>query len=61
MVLVAGAYSVLRAASWLLFSSSVILFAPVIFESERVQVEEMQKQQNRQVCDPLLNVFLAFY
>jgi mitochondrial import receptor subunit TOM22 len=44
-----GAYSVLRATSWLFFSSAVILFAPIIFESERVQVEEMQKQQNRQV------------
>ncbi|XP_059483662.1 mitochondrial import receptor subunit TOM22 homolog [Neocloeon triangulifer] len=44
-----GLYSFLRVSSWVFFSSAVILFAPVIFETERIQVEEMQKQQNRQL------------
>lgn len=34
---------------WIVASSSVILFAPVIFEVERAQVEEMQKSQQKQV------------
>ncbi|KAI9581224.1 hypothetical protein GQX74_013811 [Glossina fuscipes] len=36
-------------ASWICFTSSVILFAPVIFETERAQVEEMQKMQHKQL------------
>ncbi|XP_065347224.1 mitochondrial import receptor subunit TOM22 homolog [Cloeon dipterum] len=46
---VVGFYSLLRASSWVFFSTSIVLFAPVIFETERIQVEEMQKQQNRQL------------
>ena len=44
-----GFYSFARSASWIIFSTSAILFAPVIFEVERAQMEEMQKQQHRQV------------
>ncbi|XP_017019546.1 mitochondrial import receptor subunit TOM22 homolog isoform X2 [Drosophila kikkawai] len=36
-------------ASWIFFTSSVILFAPVIFETERAQMEELQKSQQKQV------------
>lgn len=36
-------------ASWVFFTSSIILFAPVIFETERAQMEEMQKTQQKQV------------
>ncbi|XP_055613336.1 mitochondrial import receptor subunit TOM22 homolog [Uranotaenia lowii] len=36
-------------ASWIFFTSSMILFAPVVFEAERAQVEEMQKTQQKQV------------
>ncbi len=46
-----GLYSFGRAATWILFSTSAILFAPIIFEVERAQMEEMQKQQQRQVSD----------
>lgn len=46
---VKGLYSFARSASWILFSTSAILFAPVIFEVERAQMEEMQKQQQRQI------------
>ena len=46
---VKGLYSFARSASWILFSTSAILFAPIIFEVERAQMEEMQKQQQRQV------------
>ncbi|EDW79917.1 uncharacterized protein Dwil_GK18035 [Drosophila willistoni] len=36
-------------ASWIFFTTSVILFAPVIFETERAQMEELQKSQQKQV------------
>ncbi|XP_013145302.1 PREDICTED: mitochondrial import receptor subunit TOM22 homolog isoform X1 [Papilio polytes] len=42
-------YGLSRSVMWILASSSVILFAPVIFEVERAQVEEMQKSQQKQV------------
>ncbi|CAH2048713.1 unnamed protein product, partial [Iphiclides podalirius] len=42
-------YGLSRSVMWVLASSSVILFAPVIFEVERAQVEEMQKSQQKQV------------
>lgn len=35
--------------SWIFFTSSMILFAPVVFEVERAQMEEMQKSQQKQV------------
>lgn len=38
-----------RTALWIFFSSSAILVAPVIFELERVQLEEAQRQQQRQI------------
>lgn len=42
-------YAFSRTALWIVFSSSVILMAPVIFEVERAQMDEMQKQQQRQI------------
>lgn len=36
-------------ASWIFFTSSMILFAPVVFETERAQMEEMQRTQQKQV------------
>lgn len=36
-------------ASWIFFTSSMILFAPVVFEVERAQMEEMQRTQQKQV------------
>ncbi|XP_049873185.1 mitochondrial import receptor subunit TOM22 homolog [Pectinophora gossypiella] len=42
-------YGLSRTVMWIIASSSVILFAPVIFEVERAQVEEMQKSQQKQV------------
>ncbi|XP_063826085.1 mitochondrial import receptor subunit TOM22 homolog isoform X2 [Ostrinia nubilalis] len=42
-------YGLSRSVMWIVASSSVILFAPVIFEVERAQVEEMQKSQQKQV------------
>lgn len=43
------AYNFSRSATWIIFSTSIILFAPVIFEVERAQMEEMQKNQQKQV------------
>lgn len=42
-------YSLSRNVVWILVSSSVILFAPLIFEVERAQMEDMQRTQQKQV------------
>lgn len=42
-------YSFSRSASWIFFSTATILIAPVVFEAERAQLEEVQRQQQRQV------------
>lgn len=42
-------YGLSRSVMWVVASSSVILFAPVIFEVERAQLDEMQKSQQKQV------------
>jgi len=42
-------YGYSRTAFWVVFSSSIILFAPVIFEVERAQMEEMQRTQQKQM------------
>ncbi|KAH8408736.1 hypothetical protein KR215_011575 [Drosophila sulfurigaster] len=44
-----GLYQFSCSASWIFFTSSVILFAPVIFETERAQMEELHKSQQKQV------------
>ncbi|CAH0554976.1 unnamed protein product [Brassicogethes aeneus] len=46
---VKSAYNFSRNAFWVVFSSSIILFAPVIFEVERAQMEEMQRSQQKQM------------
>ncbi|CAG0914212.1 unnamed protein product [Notodromas monacha] len=43
-------YGFSRNAVWVVFSSSIILFAPVVFEIERAKVIESQRQHQRQVC-----------
>ena len=43
-------YSFSRTATWIFFSSSIILFAPVIFEIERANMEEVQRREHKQVC-----------
>ena len=42
-------YSAGRVALWVATSSATILALPVMFESERAQMEEQQLQQQRQV------------
>ncbi|XP_012216963.1 mitochondrial import receptor subunit TOM22 homolog [Linepithema humile] len=44
-----GLYSYSCSATWLIFSSSTILFAPIIFEMERAQMEDLQRTQQKQV------------
>jgi len=46
---VKGLVSLVKQSSWLFFSSSAILFAPVIFEIERARIEEEQRSQQKQV------------
>lgn len=36
-------------ASWIFFTSSMILFAPVLFETERAQMVELERSQKQQV------------
>ncbi|KAK0092422.1 hypothetical protein PV326_001493 [Microctonus aethiopoides] len=42
-------YNLSCLATWALFSSSAILFAPMIIEVERTQMEELQRSQQKQV------------
>lgn len=42
---VVGIYKFACNSSWIFFTSSMVLFAPVIFETERAQMEEMQVMQ----------------
>ncbi|XP_065155171.1 mitochondrial import receptor subunit TOM22 homolog isoform X2 [Atheta coriaria] len=42
-------YNFSRNAMWIVFSTSIILFAPVIFEVERAQLDEMQRNQQKQL------------
>lgn len=44
-----GLYSFSRSAFWVIFSSSLVLFAPVLLEVERAQMEEQQRNQTKQV------------
>lgn len=52
-------------ASWIFFTSSMILFAPIIFETERANFMESQKAQQKQVshcrADVNLNVQFLIY
>jgi len=43
------AYEYSRSITWIVFASSSLMFAPVLFEMERHQMEEMQKMQQRQM------------
>ncbi|KAF7989066.1 hypothetical protein HCN44_007376 [Aphidius gifuensis] len=42
-------YSFSCSATWIMFSSSAILFAPILFEVERSQMEEAQRLHQKQV------------
>ncbi|KDQ85825.1 mitochondrial import receptor subunit TOM22 homolog [Zootermopsis nevadensis] len=44
-----GLYGLSRVITWCVFSSSVILFAPLILEVELAQIEEMQRNQQKQM------------
>lgn len=44
-----GLYSMGRVALWVTVSSATILALPVLFENERMQMEEQQIQQQRQI------------
>ncbi|CAH1128426.1 unnamed protein product [Ceutorhynchus assimilis] len=38
-----------RTATWIIFSSSVLLFAPLVLEVERVNIQELQKNQRKEL------------
>lgn len=52
-------YSFSRNAVWFVVSSSVILFAPLIFEVERAQMEDMQRTQQKQVSILIKYLFIS--
>ena len=55
---VQNVYTLSCNASWIFFTSSMILFAPIIFETERANYMESQKAQQKQVCDENVNSLL---
>lgn len=51
-------------ASWIFFTSSMILFAPILFETERAQMIEMEKSQKQRAslfCSVLFKKLNRFY
>merc|ERR1719410_2096709 len=42
-------YSMSRTISWIVFSSAVLLFMPVMIETERLQIQDQQKAQKSQI------------
>lgn len=46
---VKGLYAFTCTATWLIISSSTILFAPIVFEIERAQMDELQRNQQKQL------------
>lgn len=42
-------YSFSRAAMWIIATSAIILAAPALIENEKAQIEELSRQQQRQV------------
>jgi import receptor subunit TOM22 len=42
-------YGASRYLTWIIFSSATIMFLPIMIETERIGVEEAQKQQQRQI------------
>lgn len=44
-----GLYKVTCSASWIVFTSSMILFAPVVFEAERSNMVEMNRLHQKHV------------
>lgn len=44
-----GLYKFSCNASWIFFTSSMILFAPVLFETERAQMVELELSQKQRV------------
>lgn len=46
-------------ASWIFFTSSMILFAPVLFETERAQMAELEMSQKQRVSTTYYSVLCA--
>ena len=44
-----GLYNFSRSALWIIATSAIILAAPVLIENEKTQLEEMSRQQQRQI------------
>lgn len=47
-------------ASWIFFTSSMILFAPVLLETERAQMAELEKSQKQRVSLHFLAEYVLF-
>ncbi|XP_022213890.2 mitochondrial import receptor subunit TOM22 homolog isoform X2 [Drosophila obscura] len=44
-----GLFSFSRNAAWIFFTTSIIMFAPIVFETERATMEELHRSQQKQV------------
>ncbi|XP_034134027.1 mitochondrial import receptor subunit TOM22 homolog isoform X1 [Drosophila guanche] len=44
-----GLFSFSRNAAWIFFTTSIIMFAPIVFETERANMEELHRSQQTQV------------
>lgn len=56
-----SAYKFSCNASWIFFTSSMILFAPVLFETERAQMIELERSQKQQVWQLAFPLSLRLY
>ncbi|XP_050433713.1 mitochondrial import receptor subunit TOM22 homolog [Adelges cooleyi] len=46
---ICGAYSLACTSTWFISTTAAILLMPVLFETERIQVEEAQKNHSKQL------------
>ncbi|KAI5693757.1 hypothetical protein M8J76_013416 [Diaphorina citri] len=46
---VVGFYSFARTSTWLIATSATVALLPIVFESQRFEVQEMQRNQQKQI------------
>ncbi|XP_008479112.1 mitochondrial import receptor subunit TOM22 homolog [Diaphorina citri] len=44
-----GFYSFARTSTWLIATSATVALLPIVFESQRFEVQEMQRNQQKQI------------
>ncbi|KAL1450113.1 hypothetical protein WDU94_002565 [Cyamophila willieti] len=46
---VVGLYSFARTSSWIIATSATVALLPIVFETQRFEVQEMQRNQQKQI------------